>query len=244
MKFYLPITLLLIFSVSLSLQAQSSKNNSQSSIQLNDAFTSSAQIYDVPVDILKSVAYAETRMMQIIPKENDDANCMGMPKAYGIMGLRDDNWFGHSLVDGAKLIGATVGEVKNSASLNIKAAAALLSKYAYELNIIDRNNLSSWRPVLEKYSGIPQKDVKPLYSFDVFKVLNEGTKINGVTINSNKEVDMSQFSERVNPKNKLQEIEKSLSNQSLLEVQSADYPPAVWDPALKILTLMQSFKNF
>ena len=231
MKFYLPLILLLIFSAGVSLKAQSYQANAQTAIQLNDAFTSSAQIYDVPVDVLKSVAYAETRMMQIVPEENDDANCMNMPKAYGIMGLRDDNWFGHSLVEGANLIGATVEEVKNNAGLNIKAAAALLSKYAYELNVIGRNNLSSWRPVLEKYSGIPQEDVKPFYSFDIFKVLNEGTKINGVVVNSHKEVDLSQFSENVNPKNKLKNIEKIVSINSPAKALSTDYPPAFWDPS-------------
>ncbi len=231
MKLYLPITLFLIFSASFSIQAQTSKPSSQTAIQLNNAFSDYAQMYDVPVDILKSVAYAETRMMQIIPNENDNSNCTNMPKAYGIMGLRDDDWFGHSLVDGAKLIGAKLDEVKNDASLNIKAAAALLSKYAYELDIIDRSNVSSWRPVLEKYSGIPQEDIKPFYSFDVFKVLNEGTKINGVAINSHKEVNMSQFSEEVNPKNKLKNIEKIVSTNSPAKALSTDYPPAFWDPS-------------
>ncbi len=164
MKFYFPFFLLIVLTINLSLKAQSVP----AGYVLDDAFSSYAQIYDVPADLLKSVAYAESRMTQIIPKENDDANCMNMPKAYGIMGLRDDNWFGHSLIDGANLIGASVGDVKNDVRLNIQAAAALLSKYAYQLNIIDRSNVSLWRPVVEKYSGIPQDEVKPFYSFDVF----------------------------------------------------------------------------
>ncbi len=64
-----------------------------------------------------------------------------------------------------------------------------------------------------------------------FKVMNEGTKLNGVVINSHKEVDMTQFGENVNPKNKLKNIEKIGSTQSPLNANSTDYPPAVWDPS-------------
>ena len=67
MKFYLPIILLLISSASFSLQAQTNKSSSQTAVQLNNAFTSYAQLYNIPVDVLKSVAFAETRMTQIIP---------------------------------------------------------------------------------------------------------------------------------------------------------------------------------
>ncbi len=231
MKLYLPGILFLIFCTAFTLKAQATTASNQNNTELENTFSNYAQMYDIPVDLLKSVAYTETRMMQIIPNENDDANCTNMPKAYGIMGLRDDDWFGHSLVEGANLIGASVDQVKNDARSNIQAAAALLSKYAYELNVIDRNDVNSWRSVLEKYSGIPQEDIKPFYSFDVFKVLNEGTKINGVTINGHNEIDMSQFGEDVNPKNKLKNIEKIDGSQSPLRVQSTDYPPAVWDPS-------------
>ncbi len=231
MKLFLLGILLVFFSAAFSLKAQTSSSSEQTNYELEDIFNSNAQLYNVPVDLLKSVAYAETRMMQIIPEPTDDASCMNMPKAYGIMGLRDDDWFGHSLTEGAKIINASVNDVKNDVKLNIKAAAALLSKYAYELNVIDRNNISAWRPVLEKYSGIPQKEIKPFYSFDVFKVMNEGTKINGVKINSHQEINMAQFGEDVNPKNKLKNIEKSESSNSSLNSQSVDYPPAFWDPS-------------
>lgn len=215
---YKLLTIILFLSVSFnSLYAGSDE-------KLEDIFKSSAQKYNVPADILKSIAYAETRFQNVIPSgENEN----GMPHAYGIMGLRNDDWFGHSLVVGANLINAPVDEVKVNVKLNIEAAAALLSKYANDLNI-NRNDLQQWRPVVEKYSGIPQDDVKPFYSFDVFKVLNEGTVTNNVIINQHQEINMSQFGEEVNPKNKLKNIQKINSEQS---IQSAEYPPAVWDPS-------------
>lgn len=199
-----------IIVISKSLLAQSPED-------LNNAFQSSAAKYNIPADILKSIAYTETRFNHVIPDESQPA-CSGIPHSYGIMGLRNDDWFGHSLLDAANLIGATPQMLIYNYELNIRGAAALLSKYAIEMNI-NKNNLNEWKPVLEKYSGIPQEDVKEFYSFDAFKVLYEGTNTNGVSIKSHVEMNMQQFSEEVNPNNKL------------INIQSDDYPPAVWDPS-------------
>ncbi len=189
----------------------------QSPEEITNAFQSSGTLYNVPVDILKSIAHTETRLSHIIPDESHEA-CSGMPHSYGIMGLKDDDWFGHSLVEAANLIGATPEMLIYNYELNIRGAAALLYNLAAEMKI-NRKNLNNWKPVLEKYSGIPQEDVKEFYSFDAFKVLSEGTITNGIQIDSHAEIDMKQFNEEVNPENKLQNI------------QSDDYPPAVWDPS-------------
>lgn len=191
--------------------------NAQTSEQLENAFQFCGTQYDIPADLLKAVAYTETRFSHIIPHE-DYQSYTQAPHAYGIMGLRDDDWFGYSLIEAANLIGYPKELLINNYQLNIQGAAALLSKLADEQNI-NRSNLNSWRSAVEKYSGIPQEDVKEFYSFDVFKVLSDGTETNGITIEKHSEVDMNQFSEHVNPKNKLKNIE------------SDDYPPAVWDPS-------------
>lgn len=185
--------------------------------QLENAFQLYGIQYDVPVDLLKAIAYTETRFSHIIPHENYQS-CTQAPHAYGIMGLRDDDWFGHSLTEAANLIGYQQEMLISNYELNIQGAAAFISKIASEQNI-DKNNLNAWRSVVEKYSGIPQDEVKEFYSFDVFKVLSEGTVTNGITITKHPEIDMAQFSEHVNPANKLKNIE------------SDDYPPAVWDPS-------------
>ncbi len=195
----------------------------QSPEEILERLQSNAVSYNIPVDLLKAIAYTETRFSHIIPDEINET-CTGMPHSYGIMGLRNDNWFGHSLVEAAYLTSATPEMLIYNYELNIRGAAALLSKLANEMNI-NRNDLNSWKTVLEKYSGIPQNDVKEFYSFDVFKVLSEGTTTNGVHIDSHPEIDMSKFSEYVNPKNKLKNIE------------SDDYPPAVWDPSPNFTSL-------
>lgn len=151
----------------------SSKLFGQSPEQLNNEFMINAIRYNIPVDILKSVAYVESRFQHTIPHEDHTA-CTGMPHSFGIMGLRNDNWFGRSLIEAASLINASPEMLAQDYELNIQGAAALLSKYAEEI-YIDRNDLNSWELVFEKYSGIPQEGVREFYSFDVLKVLSEGT---------------------------------------------------------------------
>ena len=183
-----------------------------------DYFEISAKEYRIPVDLLKSVAYVETRFHNEIPSaENEN----GMPPVYGIMGLRNDKWFGHSLIEGAKLIGADPNDVAVNESLNIQAAAALLSSFADSLKI-DRTDVNNWRPVIEKYSGIPQAYVKPFYSYEVFNALSKGEALNGIRIQRNNEASMSQFPSYVKPDGKITKIDSA---------QSIDYPPAEWIPS-------------
>jgi len=46
------------------------------------------------------------------------------------MGLRDDDWFGHSLVKAASLIGETPEQLKTSPVSNIRGGAAVLASLA------------------------------------------------------------------------------------------------------------------
>ncbi len=195
--------------------------NIPSTTQLLNAFSFASKAYNVPEDLLKAVAYAQTRFYNVIGT-NQDREPGTQPQVYGIMGLRNDDWFGHSLVEAAKLINQPPDIVAVNASLNIQAAAALLSSIADSMKI-DRSNLNNWRPALEEFSGIPQKDIRQFFTFDVFKVLSDGTNLEGIKISPKSEINMNQFSEEVNPKNKMKNVE-SVTDQS-------DYPPAVWSPS-------------
>lgn len=188
---------------------------------LNACFQSAAVQYNVPVDVLKAVAYAETKFYHHIPDSPVGHN--GKPAAYGIMGLRNDGWFGYSLKTGAALINRTEEEVINDVRLNILAGAAYLASIAERRKEIN-SDINSWRYVLEEYSGIPQVQVKEFYSFDVFHALKNGVENNGVELMPHPEVRMEQFSETVNPVNKLKNIE------------SDDYPSAVWSPSQNFTT--------
>ncbi|CUT04440.1 hypothetical protein [Candidatus Kryptobacter tengchongensis] len=87
--------------------------------------------FGVPAELLEAIAFVNTRWVHIEPEKLEPA-CNGKPPAYGIMGLHDDDWFGHSLVEGAKLIGVPVEVVKKDLYQNIRAAAALLAKLSKE----------------------------------------------------------------------------------------------------------------
>ena len=217
------ITFICLFSCfTLSVTAQKIQNINPTT-QLLDAFSYSAQKYNIPEDLLKAISYAETRFSNIIETANNNSSRI-YPVTYGIMGLRDDKRMGHSLIDGAKLINRLPESVAVNPQLNIEAAAALLNSIADSMKI-NRSNLNNWKPVVEEYSGIPQPDIRPFFSYDVFKVLYDGTNIKGININVNPQIDMSQFPGNVNPKN------KSKSIQSIQYQHSIDYPPADWDPS-------------
>ena len=206
----------------LSVSAQKIQNINPTA-QLLNAFSYSAHEYNIPEDLLKAISYTETRFTNIIEPANNNSSRI-YPVTYGIMGLRDDKRMGHSLIEGAKLINRLPESVAINPQLNIEAAAALLNSIADSMKI-NRLDLNNWKSVVEEYSGIPQKDIRPFFSFDVFKVLFDGTNIKGININVNPQIDMSQFPGKVNPKNKSKNI------QSIQYPHSIDYPPADWDPS-------------
>ncbi len=222
-RFYILFLISFGFVINANAQKLSAANSTPPAVQLLDAFGSAARQYNVPEELLKAVAYEETRFQNIV---EDPANREpgDQPPVYGIMGLRNDSWFGHSLLEGAKLIGADPDQVALNATLNIKAAAALLNSIADSLKI-DRSNLNNWRPVLEEYSGIPQPEIRPFMTFDVFKVLHDGTDLKEIKITQHAEINMMQFSAFVNPQNKEKNVKSTQS------IESEDYPPAVWDPS-------------
>lgn len=99
-----------------------------------------------------------------------------MPRPYGIMSLWDNEFFGHSLIEAAKLIGKTPEDLKDPLD-NMRGAAALL-KQLYEKTPKPEGStddeLESWRNAIAEYSGIPEPDLKHQHAFDVYHHLSEG----------------------------------------------------------------------
>lgn len=137
--------------------------------------------FNVPVELLQGIAYAETRWRPILPKghagkvqkgsmEVESHN--GMPVGYGIMGLHDDPHFGHSLVKAAKLIGQRPATLQTDMRANIRGAAALLSRYGAPRT--RASPLEAWEAPLAKFSGIPQRDAAQLYTYEIFSAINQG----------------------------------------------------------------------
>ncbi|MBV6513374.1 MAG: hypothetical protein FMNOHCHN_02905 [Ignavibacteriaceae bacterium] len=186
--------------------------------QFEAYFDEASQRYQIPVNILKAVAFSETRGVHIINDEESHQSCIGLPHVYGIMGLRNDHWFGKSVDKASEITGFTPDQITSDERINILAAAALLDFYAAERGI-NRNNINNWKEVIESYSGIRQDAVKPLYSYEIFRVMKEGYISENLSIPVNQEIDLGIFPEYVKPGN------------DPVYIESEDYGPAVWDPS-------------
>ncbi|NUN08601.1 MAG: N-acetylmuramoyl-L-alanine amidase [Ignavibacteriaceae bacterium] len=212
MRTYLTLILALLFHL---------PSFSQNKVELSSIFEEAAIRFGVPSEILKGVAFTESRFKHNVSIEGH--SCINMPQSHGIMGLRDDHWFGNSLTVASSMLNISKERVATDIVFNINGAAAYLAHLA-ERHQADFYNLNSWKSVLENYSGIPQGDLREFYSFDVLKILHDGIDDEGLSIQPNRNIDLSVFGENVNPENKFKNIE------------SEDYGPAVWSPSPNFTT--------
>ncbi|PWU09938.1 MAG: hypothetical protein C5B50_26445 [Verrucomicrobia bacterium] len=141
-------------------------------------FEKAAKEFKVPADILKGVAFAETRWEQLKwPPGETHSPENGMPRPYGIMSLWDNDFFGHSLLESAALIGRKPEELKEDAFQNIRGGAALLRKL-YDNNPkppgTTEADIESWRYAIRKYCGIPQPSLNASHALKVYVFINQG----------------------------------------------------------------------
>lgn len=193
--------------------------------RLDGIFVDAAREFNVPVTLLRAIAYEESRWRQLVPdarQPGEDA----MPASFGVMGLHDDDYFGHSLIDAAAMIGRTPEELKRSARLNVRGAAALLS-------LIGRGRtadspLEEWEPAVAEFSGIPQRNIADIYTYDVFNAIRAGRAANEYAIDQHP-VDL----EKVYGTERLRVLSAPVVvvSGSRGRIESADYGPALWNPA-------------
>nr|WP_237712372.1 transglycosylase SLT domain-containing protein [Pedosphaera parvula] len=141
-------------------------------------FEKAASEFGVPTDVLAGIAFAETRWehLQWPPGETVSPET-GMPRPYGIMSLWDNEYFGHSLLDAAKLIGKDPQELKDDPYQNMRGAAALLKQlYSETPKPADAqgDEIESWRKAIVKYSGIPQPELSEQHGLEVYEYMNDG----------------------------------------------------------------------
>ncbi|MEP6662385.1 MAG: hypothetical protein ABJC04_01865 [Verrucomicrobiota bacterium] len=141
-------------------------------------FARAAKEFNVPVEILEGVSFAETRWEHLQWPEGETVSPEnGMPRAYGIMSLWDNEYFGHSLNEAAKLIGKSPEDLKNDPLDNMRGAAALL-RQLYDKTPkpegTSEGELESWRYAIENYSGLPEPDLKSQHGLEVYEHLSQG----------------------------------------------------------------------
>ncbi len=146
-------------------------------------FQEASKEFNVPVELLESIAYAETRWRSHVPKgmlkkngepeiEIEPDPHHGMPPTYGIMGLRNDTYFGTSLTQGAAMIRVSPDVVITDVRSNIRAAAALLAQYGAKKT---RNfPIEDWEDAVARYSGIPQREIAQIYTYEILTAIRQG----------------------------------------------------------------------
>jgi len=141
-------------------------------------FDAAAVEFRVPADILKGIAFAETRWEHLTwPPGETRSPDTGMPRPYGIMSLWDNEFFGHSLIEAAQLIGKNPEELKNDPFQNIRGGAALLRKIYDETRKPEGTaeaDIESWRYAIRKYCGIPEPDLNAQHALDVYAFISKG----------------------------------------------------------------------
>lgn len=141
-------------------------------------FEKAAQEFNIPVDILEGIAFAETRWEHLTwPDGETSSPDTGMPRPYGIMSLWDNQYFGHSLIEAAALLGELPETLKKNPYTNIRGAAALL-KHIYDTNQRPEgtveSEIASWRNAIAVYSGLPQPELNQQHALDIYEHISKG----------------------------------------------------------------------
>jgi hypothetical protein len=248
MRFFARCAMILAVAAALPLASTAAPPDTRSELsiearQYDRWFDEAASTYDVPSDLLRSIAFVETRWTQIVPQREvaartardaerapDDGEAE-LPPVYGIMGLRDDDHFGHSLIDASGLIGRTPAELTRDARLNILGAAALL-------HVLGRGNreatpLEQWEAAAAQFSGIPQPEIARVYTYDVFNGLAQGRAAASYRVEphpvSLEKIYGSALLSTLSAPRLVAPVAGAWHGR--LSTLSADYTPALWNPA-------------
>ncbi|MCX6138036.1 MAG: Ig-like domain-containing protein [Ignavibacteriales bacterium] len=201
---------------------------SQDRARLPDEFQQAGAESNIPPAILKGIAFAETRWSHIEYPEGETVNWQGVPHQYGIMALRDDDWFGHSLTEGARLIGKKPAEVKADRFQNIRAAAAYL-RMLYDQQPkpdgIAASQIESWQNAVAKYCGIPQKELALEHTLAIYSCLKNGYHDYGIAIDA-MPVDVTFLKEQM--KLAVKESASRSAQNAAKPNGKPDYPLAHW----------------
>jgi hypothetical protein len=127
---------------------------------VDSALSRASAEFGVPEVLLRAVSTVETGLHVREPQDADDEH----PSLYCEMGLRDDDWFGHSLTQAAALIGASPAALKTDVDLCARGAAALLAS----LHGPADGDLTSWIEAVRRYGGIPGEREQNLYLGEVY----------------------------------------------------------------------------
>ena len=216
----------------------------------SSAFNKAYTLYpEIPRGMLEAVAFCNTHFQNIQHASMSPESCMGIPNAYGVMGLTLDgqHYFENNLLTVSDLSGYSVKEVMIDPEKNILAYAAAFSKLKKVLHISGtdlESNVTIWRILSElpkeketqlfalstqiwgyvqfmrnadyqQQYGFPNyhPDLEKIFGAENIPVLSAAS----ITITDESAFDNSGHQYK--------------SAGIAAGIASADYPPAIWNPA-------------
>ncbi|WP_327088861.1 N-acetylmuramoyl-L-alanine amidase [Nonomuraea sp. NBC_01738] len=170
---------------------------------LSDAFDRAARSYDVPRDLLVSVAYAETHL----DGHNGEPSASG---GFGLMHLRPE-----ALKQAESLTSAPAGRLRADDTANVLGGAAVLRAKADALGLdaAARRDPARWYAAIAEYGGAKERATAQIYADAVYEVLARGVDTRGV---------------KVRPRSVRPERGEDYAP---FAAAATDYPGALWVPA-------------
>jgi N-acetyl-anhydromuramyl-L-alanine amidase AmpD len=251
--------LLNIFLVFLLLHAELTAQTTANTPDLNRYFAEAYQLYPaIPQGTLEATAFAASHLQNLQAHTGSDhTNCMGMPERFGLFGLVEDGkgYFKNNLAAVCAASGITAEQFKKDLRLQILAVAKFLQQEAVAQNKTARAAVENFAGVLEKLSEIPEDGnsintyARTLFTYDIYYHLQQGFTAKQVKI-APRQIQLDKIypaatlrllqapGVRINYDNN-QGITPANNNPAarengvndVAEVQSTDYPPALWDQA-------------
>ena len=211
----------------------------------NLPFEQAYQVHSsLPQGILETVSWTQTRFHDM--DNSEERGCLEMPQPYGVMGVFDDgaNYFKENGNYIAQLSGISVAQQKLSVELQIKAYAS-----AFEQIYLGLDNLPESKRVYQTLimlSEIPDSGRINLYArdaqvYEIMKFINDPDFANENSFtaqNYNLIEAFGAMNLQVLSADRIEFTEEGIETAEGLsympqtvETRSADYGPAIWNPA-------------
>ncbi|MGZ3885023.1 MAG: N-acetylmuramoyl-L-alanine amidase, partial [Bacteroidia bacterium] len=239
MKKILPVVFLFAF---VSSRANDLPVENPYTLQFNKAY---ALYPSVPKGILEAVAYTQSRFYHL--NDNMSQSCIGIPKAYGVMGLIADgkNYFRNNLSKVAALSGFSESKIISDPETNIVAYAAAFNALQQQYNLFS-GNAADYSSVLIELSELPmssdvQNDfVLNTHLYQIYWFLGKSEFQDAYNFPDHR-IDLPKLfgtnykvlsagSVNMSATSVYSSEGQSYKLNNTNSIMSPDYPPAIWDP--------------
>lgn len=159
MKKQLLLIIFLVTLLTVKVFANSANEDNPITNPYKNLFANSYAKYSatIPAGILEAVAFSQTHFTHITHSTNISESCIGIPNAYGVMGLvaNGESYFRNNLALVASLSGITEEEIISSPTKNIEAYASAYNELALQNNITTNTDIKQHIDILVALSELP-----------------------------------------------------------------------------------------